>query len=97
MGQRASRMMSFRIAGARDFPPSSPGEDNEVRGLFFGQAQDFRGGIAVSEEYPHVQVAERANACESLDKLTAPGGPFVLRLIDITWRGERAGLCREQP
>ena len=41
-----------------------------------------------------MQVAERANASKAADKLAGPGGPFVLRLIDITWCGERASLCR---
>jgi hypothetical protein len=51
---------------ARGFPYSSPGEDNEVRALSLRQLQDFRGGIAMGEEHPHVQVAERANACETV-------------------------------
>src|SRR5271157_1951707 len=82
---------------ARGLPYSSPGEDDEVSGLFFRQAQDFRGGIAMGEQYPHVQVAERASAGETLDKLAAPGGPFVLGVIDITWCGERAELRRSGP
>ena len=49
------------------------------------------------EEYPHVQVAERANACETSNKLVGPGGPLVLWLIDITWCGERARLGRSSP
>ena len=44
-----------------------------------------------------MQVAERASACETLDKLAAPGGPFVLWLIDVTWGGERAKLRRSGP
>ena len=51
----------------------------------------------MGEEYPHVQLAERATACEAVDKLTSPGRPFVLRLIDITWRGERTWLARSSP
>ena len=82
---------------ARGFPYSSPCEDDEVRRLFFGQTQGFRGGIATGEEHPHVQMAERASACETVDKLAAPGGPFVLWLIDITWRGERTWLGRSSP
>jgi hypothetical protein len=34
--------------------------------LFLGQAQDFRSGIAMGEDHPHLQVAERANACETV-------------------------------
>ncbi len=44
-----------------------------------------------------MQVAERAAACEAVDKLAGPGGPFMLRLVDITWRGERAWLSRSGP
>ena len=51
----------------------------------------------MGEDYPHVQVAERAKACETVDKLAGPGGPFVLWLVHITWCGERAGLRRSSP
>src|SRR5271166_2428059 len=51
----------------------------------------------MGEEHTYMQVAERANARETVDKLAGPGGPFVLRLIDITWCGERASLRRSNP
>jgi hypothetical protein len=44
------------------FPYASPREDDKVRGLLLGQAQDFLRGVAVREEHPHVQLAEWANA-----------------------------------
>ena len=34
-----------------------------------------------------MQVAEGANARKTVDKLAGPGGPLVLRLIDIPWCG----------
>ena len=82
---------------ARGFPYSSPGKDDEVRGLSFGQAQHLRGCSAMGEEHPHVDVVKRAKARDTIDKLAAPSGPFVLWLIDITWCGERASLRRSSP
>ena len=48
----------------------------------------------MGKEYPHLHVAKITNGCEALDKLSGPGGPFVLWLIDITWCGERASFRR---
>ena len=49
------------------------------------------------EEYPHVQTAKRATACETVNELSGPRRPFVLRLIDITRRSQRARLGRSSP
>jgi len=47
------------------------------------------------EEHPHLQMAERADACQTLDKLFGPRRPLMLRLINITRRSERSWLlCR---
>jgi len=51
----------------------------------------------MGKEYAHLHVAKLTNGCEALDKLSGPGGPFVLWLIDITWCGERAGLRGSGP
>ena len=82
---------------ARGFPYSSPGKDDEVRGLSFGQAQHLRGCSAMGEEHPHVDVVKRAKARDTIDKLAGPSWPFVLWLIDVTWCGERASLRRSSP
>ena len=49
----------------------------------------------MGEEHPHVQVAERANACETFDKLVAPGGPLVLcdRYNGVWWGPGSAGAA----
>src|SRR6516225_5834792 len=49
------------------------------------------------EEYPHVQAAKWATACEAVNELPRPRGPFVARLIDITRRSQRARLGRSSP
>jgi len=81
----------------RGIPPSSPGEDNEVSGLTFGQAQDFRSGIAMGEGHPHVQVAKGTNAREAVEKFAAPGWPLVLRLIDIAGSRQRTRFRGSSP
>ena len=51
----------------------------------------------MGEDHPHVQVTERTNTLEALDKLSGPGGPLMLWLIDISGCGQRARFRRSSP
>ena len=49
-------------------------------------------GFSAPEPQPGPQAGEQADAGETPDKLADPGGPLVLRLVEVERRSHRAAL-----